>query len=328
MSRRNAPRWKATALLFCAAPGLIAAGPDLATQASNLSDQRAAVSRFLDDLAGERPAGDGISLRERMARMAAHPPPSMCKEDFERAGKRPYAANQVLGSMGLIAAIAAATVGSAQQGVQADLLKQYAGMLSGNSDPRLQQASAIMSQESQAVSAGDSTGATALAQAFAGIATEAVPAGYQPSAADMALGASLKAVDSYDWASTFMALGQAVMAGLLGALQGGIYGAIVGVAVSLVTSAIQGDFTAQNSTLEGQGTNANSTGESAGVSGAQALAGIIGANTGGSGQGASSGSAGLNGSVLTVASGASGQVLQPGKGSAAGGTLVGSEQSP
>jgi len=317
------------ALLFCSAPGLMAAGPDLDTQASNLSDQRAAVSRFLDDLAGQRSSGDGISLRERMARMAAHPPPPMRKEDFEWAGKRPYAANQVLGSMGLISAIAAATVGSAQQGVQAALLQRFAGMLSGNSDPELQQAAAIMNQESQAVAAGDSAGATALAQAFAGIPAEAVPAGYQPSVADTALGASLNAVDSYDWASTFMALGQAVMAGLLGALEGGVYGAIVGVAVSLVTSAIQGDFTAQNSTLEGQGANANATGGNAGVSGAQTVAGIVGAASGGGlGQSPAFGSAGRNGSVLTVSSGASGQVLQPGKGSAAGGTLVGSEQIP
>src|SRR3984957_4195476 len=271
MPLRYVRQCRAVALLLCAVPGIVAASPILDTQASNLSDQRTAVSRFLDDLAGQRSAADGISLRERMARMAAHPPPIICKKDFQRAGQRPYDANQVLGSMGLIAAIAAATVGSSQQGVQAALLQRFAGMLSGNSDPRLQQAAAIMSQESQAVAAGDSTGATALAQAFGGIPAEAIPAGYQPSAEDMALGASLKAVDSYDWASTFMALGQAVMAGLLGALQGGVYGAIVGVAVSLVTSAIQGDFTAQNTTLEGQGGNSNSAGENAGVSGAQVL---------------------------------------------------------
>lgn len=315
-------------LAVVGASGLPAQGPWLDSQSANLADQRAAAERFLDGLAGEGPAGARVPLRERMARLSALKPPLLTREDFKRAGARPYASNQILGSMGLLAALAAASVGSSQQAAQAALLQQYAGLLAGNENSGLLQAGAILGQESQDVAAGDASGAASLAQAFAGIAPAEVPPSYVPSPQDDALSDSLQLVDTYDWAATFMALGQAVMAGLMGAIEGGVYGAVVGVAVSLVASAIQGDFTQQNSTLAG-GNGASSNGASAGSAEAQTLAGIVGASSGaGSLKSTAAGSSGGLGAPLAVPSGAAGQQVMPGKGSAAGGALVGAVQIP
>lgn len=323
-------RWGAGVLCLTVlgARGLPAEAPSLDSQSANLADQRAAAERFLDALAGEGPAGARLPLRERMARLAALRPPTLTREDFRQAGARPYASNQILGSMGLLAALAAASVGSSQQAAQAALLQQYAGLLAGSGNAGLLQAGAILGQESQAVAAGDAGGATSLAQAFAGISPAAVPPGYLPSPQDAALSSSLQEVDTYDWAATFMALGQAVMAGLMGAVEGGVYGAVVGVAVSLVASAIQGDFTQQNSALAG-GNGSSSGGAAAGQVVAQTLAGIAGAASGaGSPKSQAAGSAGGVGAALVVPTGAAGQQVMPGKGAAAGGALVGAVQIP
>lgn len=317
-------RW--TVVLACWSSSMLcAAGPTLDSRIANLKDQKAAISQFLDGLAGQQ-AMWGTFDKNKLATFAAHRPPKISRVDLTKAAQSPYQTNLVVGSMGFLATIGAATIGSAVQNAQAALLTRYAALLDGNSNASLRQASVLLSAESQAIAVGDAGAAATLAQSITDIAPAAVPPGYQPNASDLSLSAKLETIDSYDWASAFLALGQAVMAGALGAMEGGVYGAVVGAAVSLAASAMQGEFTAQNSHVSQTGpdnsdTNSGLTGGPAQTVGSSAFdqAGL---------DSASPNPTAKIGAPLVLPQGASQMVLQPGKGSAAGGALVGAQQIP
>lgn len=309
---------------------------DLQSAGANIDAEHQEILRFLDQLASapaEVPSGpergyrtcDDLTLRGRKFQVSDYGQGTLTKNDLERAGGRPYASNQILGCMGLLAAIAAEMVGTAQQGAQAALLSHYAGQLSGNSDPGLQQAAVVMGQESQAVATGDSADATTLAQSFANIPGNVIPAAYQPSAEDSSLTATLQAVESNAWAAALMTLGKAAMAGLLATMQGGVYGAVVGFAASLVESSIQGNLNGQTSSAAGIGAAMGAIEGNLGSTGGQTPNGI---GTGLSGLEqiqAASGSVVKNSTILAAPTGAGDQVVQPGNGSADRGAFVGSQ---
>lgn len=304
---------------------------------TNIDSERQEISRFLDQLASaptEAPpvperansASDDLSMRAGSSHIGAHGLMALSKSDLEGAGRRSYASNQVLGCMGVLAALAAAMVGTTQQNAQAALLSHYSGLLAGNSDPGLQQASAVMGQESQAVAAGSSADATTLAQSFANIPEHVIPDAYQPSADDLGLASTLQTVETDAFASALAILGRAAMAGLLATMQGGVYGAVVGIAASLVESSIQENFNAQASSVPGIGgalvTIESSLGSSGGQTQFATGPGLLGiAQTAVPSAGAIKNSA-----VLTAPSGAADHLVQPGNGAADGGALVGSQQ--
>lgn len=302
---------------------------------ANIDAEHQEILRFLEQLSSapvrashemERDYAAGeFSLRARMNLICASGRTKLTKKDFDRAARRIYASNRVLGCMGLLAAIAAEMVGSAQQGAQAALLSQYAGLLSGNSDPGLRQASVVMGQESQAVANGDSVGATTLAQTFADIPGQAIPEGYQPGSEDLSLSANIQTIESNAWANALETLGKTAMAGLLGTIQGGLYGAVVGMAAALVESSIQGNFSPQPSSLAGA-EGALGAFQSSLASQGQTLGGIATDFPGLQQVQAVSGSLMKNSSVLAAPAGAGDQVLQPGGGAAAGGALIGAKQ--
>jgi hypothetical protein len=127
-----------------------------------------------------------------------------------------------------------------------------------------------------------------------------------------------------------MALGQAVMAAVFGAIQGGIYGAIVGLAVSLISSAVEGDFSSQTSTIKSAPSATANSGVTAQFQQSSLMLQQFGSEyplTSSMNQGANTfqGSTNINATELKAPSGASGIELQTGKGSAAGGVLVGAQ---
>jgi hypothetical protein len=150
--------------------------------------------------------------------------------------------------------------------------------------------------------------------------------GYAPAQDEQTLSAALKVLTAYDWGSTFMALGQAVMAAVLGAIQGGVYGAIVGAAVSLIASAALGDFTSHTSTLQPSGEGQPGPALAQQTSQGDWLQngpGQVGLQTSGVGAAPTIGKAGA--ATLNVPAGAAGVSVQSGKGSASGGVLVGAQ---
>ena len=286
------------------AAGAAWASSTLDSRAENVAAQQTAVSKFLETLAASNGDLDGEALRTRMGRLALIQPPMPTKTDLEAAGHSPHAANHILGTMGLVAALAAATVGTALQGAQAALLSEFSGLLAGNGNPKIEQEAALLAQESNAVDNGDGPGAAAIARQFSGISGDLPAPNYIPAATDAAVEATMSQVGAWDWANVFMALGKSLMAGLLGSLQGGAFGGLAAMASSLIAAAVNGSFTSDNLVaVPAQAAQSRSSGQNAG-----------------SQQGPNA--------VLSVPSGASGIQMLPGQGSAAGGALVGARQYP
>jgi len=251
-------------VVFLAFASGVVAADVMPPAATNVQGQYTAVGKFLDQLAGREGSHDGLTLRERAARYAAAGMPRITRSEVRRWARSPYASNQMLATADVLGALGRAAVGTSQQAQQAALLQQFAQLLAGTSNASLSSASASLSQESQAVAAGDSAAATAAAEQLQSLALQALPAGFMPSADDQAAAATMQAVSSYDWGSLFMALGQAVLAAVVGFIEGGPYGAIAGAAVSLITSAMAGDFTSQNTSYNQVNPSTGSTASLAG----------------------------------------------------------------
>lgn len=307
--------------LFAFAAQLRAETALMGTPLANVTDQHAAAARFLDDLAGKPVSRDGLTTRERMVKLASVRVPWLSRSDAARIGRSPYQANRMLAAMDVVAALGQASVGTSQQSIQAALLQKYAALLVGNSNASLAVAASALSQEAQAVAAGDQAAATSAAQQIQDIELQPLPAGYQPTTADQAVAASLAASTGYDWASMFLALGQAVLAAVMGFISGGPYGAIAGAAVSLITSAMSGEFTAQNTTL------ASSSGSSAaadvGLLAASASQGLVAETAVGAALKTNNGSLGASNNVLQAPTGAANIQVVNGQGVASTGALPG-----
>ena len=286
---------------------------------TNVQGQYTAVGKFLDQLAGREGSHDGLTLRERAARYAAAGMPRITHAQVRRWARSPYASNQMLATAVVLGALGRAAVGTSQQTQQAALLQQFAQLLAGTVNASLSSASAILSQESQAVAAGDLAGAAAAAEQLQSLDLQALPSDFTPSADDQAAAATMQAVSSYDWGSMFMALGQAVLAAVVGFLQGGVYGAIVGAAVSLIESAIAGDFTSQNTSYNQVGA---ATGNSASMAGG-VTSSLTSSLPGGGGVLSGAGGLGTN-TVLQRPAASSNFTIQNGQGEAATGALPGS----
>ncbi|MGH7441953.1 MAG: hypothetical protein ACREKE_04685 [bacterium] len=247
--------------------------------------------------------------------------PDLTKRELQQAAASPYAANLVLGSAGLIAAVGAATSGSSIRDMQINLLARYAALLSGSGGPALQKASSILTAESQALASGDAAQAQALAEGFAAIAPESVPSGYRPNATDLSLSSALETVDSYDWVSTLSALEAAALAGLSNALAGDFYGALARVALSLAESALQGRFSQENVVVKNGSVGANAM-QAGGQTSSSTLIAVA------SNALPVESATGWNGTTLKTQEGASNQALQPGIGTADNGVLVGAQVAP
>ncbi len=227
-------------------------------------------------------------------------PPWSLREAVQRP-KDAQAVNDIVGTAVIIAALGALSVGSAAQGEQASLLADYAAFLSGSSNPRVQQTSGVLAQESTAVAQGAGYQATALASALAAVAPESNAAAGQVEISDQTLEKALSAGSEFDWNSMLAVLGQAAVAALQGAIVGGGYGALAAAALSLMESAIQGEF--QAGAVEGGVPDVAAPGPAASNHGDL-------------------------GAPLAVPSGAASITLRPGTGAAPGGVLVGAQTTP
>jgi hypothetical protein len=287
---------------------------------NNVTDQQTAAAKFLDGLARQARSPDGLTQRQRMMRLAGNPVPPPSRAEMAQMGRSAYQSNQVVAAMDVVGALGQAAVGTSQQANQAALLRQYAALLAGNSNANLSTASSALSQEAQAVSDGDQAAAMAAAQQIQSISLETVPADYLPTDADQAASSSLAASTGYDWASMFMALGQAVLAAVMGFISGGPYGAIAGAAVSLITSAINGSFTSQTTTLA---SGSSSAAGDIGTEASSASQGLVAGAIAGAALKSNSGALGSN-NVIQAPSGAANVQIQNGQGVASTGALPGS----
>ena len=315
---------------------LLAAGPTFAPQKDNVVNERKAAAKFLDGLAGNRPASkNAASWRERMKQLSRVKPPRWTKDHFKNMDS--YEVAHTIGAMAVIGTIAQAAVGTSQQAIQAVLLQKWAALLAGNSNASLAQTSVVLSNEAAAVAAGDAAGAATALQGLQQVGIPSIPSDYAPTMADLSNDGGLQDSMSYDWGSTGTALGEDVMAAVAALFTTTWVGAIVVLVVALITSAINGSFSQENHSYSMKGSPSGGF-----IAQVQAPAGtwsssqdplmiaqqsiISQASSTMINQGSMGANAGGTNTVLNVKSGAAGQAVNIGNGTAAGGALVGAAQ--